>query len=318
MAHRMLAGIVLCFCAALQQGLTARGQQPEHSAPINLSHSLPIVKVLVDGQGPFSFVIDTGTSDEAIISPSLARRLNLAPTGKKKLTDLAQSGERMVDTVKLDVLSVAGADFHDAQALISQFPGADHDYDGILGFLLFRDKQLTLDYPHKKVLFSDEPIPSADVAQFTPFQIRQGIPIVTIRVNGQEADAVVDSGGFGIDLPENISGKLGFSGNIAILAKGQTAVSSFLVRGGTMIGEIGLDGYRFGSPFVEMSSIFPMASLGSTALRDFTITFDQRSKLLRLSAAKKDHRVGVPEKDALHLPVTGDVVSQAIMSHGQL
>jgi len=79
---------------------------------MNLSQGVPLVQISIDGQGPFSFVIDTGTNCEAIISQKLARRLGLSATGRRSITDLGGQSRRTLDAVELKTLSLAGEDFH--------------------------------------------------------------------------------------------------------------------------------------------------------------------------------------------------------------
>lgn len=310
----------LCLASILAvcPELPVAGQAGDHSAAMTINHGLPMVKVTIGGQGPFEFVVDTGTSEAAIVSLALAQKLKLQSTGQKHLTDLSGEADRVVDTVTLDSLSVAGLDFHGVAALVNQFPGAGRGCDGVLGIKLFRDKTLTVDFPKKRIIVGDDSLSAQDGAETLPLSMKSGIPVVTISVNGRDTEAAIDTGSSALSLPESVGKGLGFTGSLALVAKGQTQVSQYLVQGGTMIGQVGLGAYRFNGPYIEMSSIFPIAGLGTNALKDFAISIDQRSNAARFLAGKRDHHIGIPEKDDLHLPVSGDVVSQAIMSHGQL
>lgn len=42
----------------------------DHSAPMEVRNGMPFVQVMVNGQGPFTFGIDTGTGGQALVSPS--------------------------------------------------------------------------------------------------------------------------------------------------------------------------------------------------------------------------------------------------------
>jgi predicted aspartyl protease len=62
------------------------------------------VPVMVNGQGPFSFVIDTG-ADRTVVSRELAERLALRKAGNVRLHAMGGSGR--VDVVKVDHLQIS-------------------------------------------------------------------------------------------------------------------------------------------------------------------------------------------------------------------
>ena len=62
------------------------------------------VPVKVVEQGPFRFLIDTG-SQNTVLSRDLARRLSLVPNRKARLVSVA--GTQIVDTVDLDQIDAA-------------------------------------------------------------------------------------------------------------------------------------------------------------------------------------------------------------------
>jgi predicted aspartyl protease len=53
-----------------------------HLVPFDDVYGSIVVRVIVDGKGPFSFGVDTGAV-ETIVTPSLASELGLVTTGKR-------------------------------------------------------------------------------------------------------------------------------------------------------------------------------------------------------------------------------------------
>ena len=53
----------------------------EHSIPMELRHNMPFVQVMVNGKGPFTFSIDTGTGGAALVTPALIQQLSLPVVG---------------------------------------------------------------------------------------------------------------------------------------------------------------------------------------------------------------------------------------------
>ena len=52
--------------------LSLSAQQFSHSAPMIERYGKPYVMVMIDGKGPYRFVIDTGTGADAFVTPELA------------------------------------------------------------------------------------------------------------------------------------------------------------------------------------------------------------------------------------------------------
>ena len=65
-----------------------------HSTPIEFSHGKPFVMVMVNGKGPFRFVVDTGTGGDAFVTSELADQLNLPTAGQTRLSDPSGQGSR--------------------------------------------------------------------------------------------------------------------------------------------------------------------------------------------------------------------------------
>ncbi len=166
----------------------------------------------------------------------------------------------------------------------------------MLGFRLFRDKLLTLDYPNRRLILSSGALPPGAGPNVLPFRMNNGIPSVILAIDSAPVEAEIDSGGQGLSLPDSLAKKLRFEGSTAEIAHGQTQVSAFAVRGGVFQGEVTLAGFRFSHPFIEINPVLPMANLGSGALQDFAVTFDQRSRLVRFDSARAEIHLEGPAR----------------------
>jgi predicted aspartyl protease len=110
---------------------------------------LILLEVKVNGQGPFQFALDTGTSTSAI-SASLARRLNLmsnpippVTTGGAQIKVAAAEVESLaVDRAVVRNRSVVVGDFLE---MLSKAAGAQ--LDGIIGYDFLRHYKVVIDYP---------------------------------------------------------------------------------------------------------------------------------------------------------------------------
>lgn len=99
------------------------------------------VPVKVVEQGPFRFLIDTG-SQNTVLSRELATRLSLVSNRKARLISVA--GTQMVDMVDLDQIDLGRRSYYglSAPVLESEHMGAD----GILGLDSLQDQRVLVDF----------------------------------------------------------------------------------------------------------------------------------------------------------------------------
>lgn len=268
-------------------------QASPHTTHFDLTQGIPIVRVRIDGQGPFAFVVDTGTNCQAIVSPRLVKRLGLRVQGRANITDLGGQVTHSLDTVELKLLAVAGSEADGVHAVVTDLPDGDSVLDGILGFGFFRDKLLTLDYPRHRMILEDGSL-SADAANVLAMRLPSGIPLVKIAIAGKSAEAGIDSGGLGMSIPMAMAATVPLASSVETAAYGRTQVSGFELSGAVLDGTVELAGFRFERPWLEVNPVFGLANVGSSALRDFVVTFDQKNKLVRFVAAGKLHPLTKP------------------------
>ena len=125
---------------------------------INRSDHLFVVKVYVNGYGPFDFLLDTGAS-LTVISPSTARAAGIGKGGRK-VTATGLKGSIGATVVRLKSLraghwettrlSTAIVDLSNLERTLKRKIG------GIIGYNLLRRYRLTVDYP-KRRLYLDGP-----------------------------------------------------------------------------------------------------------------------------------------------------------------
>jgi predicted aspartyl protease len=156
------------------------------------------VPVMVNGQGPFRFLIDTG-SDRSVISKELAEKLALPRLGKATLVSMG--GVDQVNTVRIDSLSVStrrtlkGVQ---APALPARHIGAD----GIVGIDALKGQRIVIDFAAESML-----IEPADTREIRDESNQPGTIVVRAKsrlgqlvlvdadANGEEVWVVVDTGG---------------------------------------------------------------------------------------------------------------------------
>jgi hypothetical protein len=278
------------FIGILSMALACAGAQSQdnlHVAPLKFDHDKPIVEVMINGKGPFRFIIDTGTAGQAFVSPGLADELALPRAGQVTLIDPSGQGGRKVPIVLLASLQVAGVEFTGVRAAVHNLGNGDGACQGLLGFALFRDYLLTLDYPNRQLALTSGDLYPDGGRMVLPFRMNGGIPVVTLAIGATAVEAQLDSGGSGLSLPSQLVSRLKFNSEFATLSNAHSLSTRFTLVGATLAADVHLGSYTFNHPFVEINPAFPLANFGSSPMRCFSLTFDQRNRLVRFDAQRK-------------------------------
>ena len=205
---------------------------------MEVRHNLPFVQVLVNGQGPFTFGIDTGTGGEAILSSALVEHLRLQGTGETEVRDASGVNQRKVKVLRIHSLKIGAVEFRNVEA--TQSPGSMlESIDGILGFPLFREYLLTLDYPHQQLTLARGSLPPANGDQIVPFTMPDDVPVVELNIGTQRIEAHVDSRGRELSLPSKFAQNLKFVSDPVVLGHGRTVSNEFEIKGGQLESDFG-------------------------------------------------------------------------------
>ena len=153
------------------------------------------VPVMINGQGPFQFVVDTG-ADHTVISEEIANRLNLPQAGTAKLH--AMGGSADVHLVKINTVQVSTniARHVRAAALPMRYVGAD----GLLGIDSLKGQRIVMDFVANTIRVEpastpEEAVPvDADLIIVTAKTRLGQLVMVDADANGQKIWVVIDTG----------------------------------------------------------------------------------------------------------------------------
>jgi predicted aspartyl protease len=153
------------------------------------------VPVMINGKGPFDFVIDTG-ADRTVISQELATRLGLPESGTAQLHSLG--GSRKVSMVDIDSVKVSTNVIRKVRA--AALPARNLGADGLLGIDALKGQRIVIDFAAKtmKVVPSaepEEPAPENTSLIIVTARSRLGqLVMVDADANGKKIWVVVDTG----------------------------------------------------------------------------------------------------------------------------
>jgi hypothetical protein len=254
--------------------------------PMLESDHMPAVHVMVNGQGPFLFAIDTGAAGTLRLDSTLVERLGLKPVGEIQASDGSGRNVRTMALVAVDSLQIGEARFVGGlQAAVRNYNerALAGKIDGILGFGLFSDALLRLDYPGKKVAVLPGSLPEANGDDVLDYRVDRGIPEIDLVVAGVRVPSHVDAGSMGgFGLPDTLIARLPLASEPRVIGRGRTVSNSFEIRAAELKGDVVFGGFRYPNATVAFQPVMPMGNVGSRILRDFRITFDQKHRRMKL------------------------------------
>ncbi len=151
--------------------------------------------VMVNGQGPFHFVIDTG-ADRSVISRETADQLALPQAGTNRLHAMGGSGQvRMVKVGQLQMSNRTAKNLRLA-ALPRQYLGAD----GLLGLDSLKGQRIVMDFRAGTIVLKPAETPEsvgsegADLIVVTARTRLGQLVLADADVNGEKVWVIVDTG----------------------------------------------------------------------------------------------------------------------------
>ena len=176
------------------------------SIPFRMVRNMIIIKLKINDQGPFNFILDTGVGLMIITEPNLVDSINLTSKRSIKIPGLGEGEDAeayISSTLKVDI---PGLESHDINAAIlkkdhfnlSNYAGMP--IDGLLGYEFFANVAV-------KINFADSTLNVCRPQDLRPFRKSNRIPIsveqrkpyIQMKVtftNGNKMDAkmVIDIG----------------------------------------------------------------------------------------------------------------------------
>lgn len=194
-----LALLAFTDCA-LSAGATAPDKSVDpadllFASPTRLDHIGRVVApVMIDGQGPFRFVVDTG-ANHCTISPRVAALLRLSPVPDASMRVTGVTGTQLLPYVLVDRLRAGDLVIRQSQMPVirtSVMAGAD----GILGTAGLTEDRIIVDFQENRVIISRSHGLSAvsDFLELPARRVAGGVIMVPARIGRVSVSAVIDTG----------------------------------------------------------------------------------------------------------------------------
>jgi len=248
--------------------------------PLDLSSQRPVVELRINGEGPYRFIFDTGSSGN-VIDKELASKLNLTVTGENRVGTPGSEDVTIAKRVFAPNVSLEGTDIlKDAEMAIldlrSMLP-----VDGVLSSNFFADYLVTLDYPNSKLILNIGQLNKSDKDVISFVQTPRVINIY-ILIDGKKIEAHLDSGNPGLfDIPFSLKDEFKFKAEPEEAGTISTPVASFKTWEATLDGEIKIGGIVYRNPDIHLVEDFPYVNVGYQILKDLKTTIDKNNSLIK-------------------------------------
>lgn len=214
-ARPLFAALVVSFACATVSGGSFVAVQPQRrgmpqptalhfpvsgaEVPMHRQYRLPAVDAMIEGQGPYRLILDTGAAG-VVLNESIASRLQLqAPPGMPPgmRVQVASPGGAGVaaSLVHIKTLSMGDATVEGIWTVAMPLPFGD-GLDGVIGMNLFAECLLTFDYPGEQIRLSRGTLPDPDGVDVFAYTPRQSYshPEIDVHVGDTTRPFLLDTG----------------------------------------------------------------------------------------------------------------------------
>jgi predicted aspartyl protease len=285
-----LAWLIAAFSPFLVAGTLSEGApyftslSGPVSVPAEIAGHVMFVNILVNGHGPFRVLVDTGCSI-SVVSPELAEAAGALVPDLYGVSDpvVALNGfgdPTDLQRIVLESIELGGARFEGVPAVISdsfeKLSAIDgRRVDGALGFPLFADLFLGLDYPNQRLLLSSQwPANVPAVRASLPVVEHADVPFVQVQLQGRPVELMIDTGANqALQLPNERAPS--FQWKVAPRVGSMVAVFGEVGREaiGRLSGSLSIGGLEQIDPTAIVSA--GPARLGLRSLERFCVIFHQ-------------------------------------------
>ena len=271
------------------------------SVPMERFDGWAIVEALIDGKGPYRFVIDTGAPG-LLVDNRLKQEMELSghPDSGGVGVQVRVAGPggqgRPASMHFVKSLKIGNSELLGLSVIATELP-LPSDIAGVIGMGVFKDCLLTLDYPASKVVLTHGELPRAngrDILDFTQPRQARSIPVIAVEMCGQPTEFALDSGmGGWAAFTEEIADRCTYAYGPVDGPKRRMVDREIDTRVARLNGRMKFGAYTVEKPYGVVSGDADRHTvIGSRILENFAVTLDQKNSRVRF--ARQDTSPIVP------------------------
>jgi hypothetical protein len=244
-----------------------------YTAALETTTGRPVVNVMINGQGPYPFIFDTGAGT-FVIGTELVEELNLEVVGTSRLSSPGGEGFD-VDLIGIDSLDLGGAIVQDITA--SQMDVGPREAIGAVGVIgpsMFEAfGRVAFDFNNYSVEVGGDFTTTSDSAWI---EFGESAPLLDGMLSTGDVSIPIhlDTGSPGIaSLPRSFADELPLDGPIEVVGRGRLVDRDFVIEGAPMSATLSL-----GEASIPVSSVHfverSFGNIGMGALHGLTLEID--------------------------------------------
>lgn len=252
------------------------------------------------------FLVDTGSS-ATLVSPAFADAVKVKERSRSRRTKRvrgAHGAEAELESVMLRKLWLGEVLVERVPALVYEFTELSHhlglQIDGVVGFPVFRDLLLTMDYPRGRLILAPLPAQAAPArasarAVTLAYHGEAGTPLIPVQLGTESFVVLIDTGSYGsLNLnPTGLHPRFVSGPRPGKLVTGLGSDRQQMV--GRLAQDLFIGTHIVTQPVADLTE--QLSALGGELLRHFSLTFDQRRHHVTFTRDSPDPIVMDPRRD---------------------
>jgi predicted aspartyl protease len=178
--------------------------------PIRFRTSLNLIfaNVMINGKGPYDFVIDTGAT-QTVVSEKLAMETGLQHVTSTFVFGIGGTGKVETKLYKMKEIEVGDVKVKNTPVGTFNDPLISQIADGILATSIFSDFVVNIDYTSSQLSLSRKRPSVPAGTEVLPVWFFSNLLLLPLEVNGQRGNFIVDTGAVTTVLSHNMAAQLG-------------------------------------------------------------------------------------------------------------
>jgi hypothetical protein len=252
---------------------------PDIEIPFNSDNGVAMVKVMVNGRGPYTFIVDTGEEHLAVISPKIAKELGLPQVGMGETSDPTNNKK-----LHAPMFQAATLEFGGFKSQRVQMFGLDVGFDGVIGLPIFKDYLCEVHAGEKRIVLRRASLPASNGRDIFSYTTPIGIPDMEMSIAGKAVRVHPDAGNpERISLPKSLTSDFQWTSSPVKIGEAGTIANRFSIYQGQLKTDLHLGRFVFQQPYVVVSDVGGThANFGFGLFQLFrAVSFDQKNQRIR-------------------------------------